>query len=73
MKNKYYLLDKDNNKHRILNNNCITSIMHYKNTDLIDDINKYKELNIFNYRIDLLDETKEEVENIINRVKGSLK
>ena len=47
--------------------------MHYKNTDLINDINKYKELNIYNYRIDLLDETKEEVENIINRVREYLK
>jgi len=72
-KSKYYLSDKDNNKYRILNNNCITSIMHYKNTDLIDDINKYKELNIYNYRIDLLDETKEEVEKIINRVREYLK
>ena len=72
-KNKYYLSDKDNNRYRILNNNCITSIMHYKNTDLINDINKYKELNIYNYRIDLLDETKEEVEKIINRVREYLK
>ena len=71
-KNKYYLSDKDNNKYRILNNSCITSIMHYKNTDLIDDINKYKELNIYNYRIDLLDETKKEIEKIINRLKTKI-
>ena len=71
-KNKYYLVDKDNNKYRILRNNCITSIMHYKNTDKISDISKYKELNIYNYRIDLLDESKEEVEDIINKVREYL-
>jgi len=71
-KNKYYLVDKSMNKYRILHNNCITSIMHYKDTDLISDIEKYKELNIYNYRIDLLDENKEEVENIIKRIREQL-
>jgi len=68
-KNKYYLVDKFNNKYRILHDNCLTSIMHYKDTDLIEDISKYKELNIYNYRIDLLDETKEEIESLIKKVR----
>jgi len=71
-KNKYYLSDKDGNKYRILHDNCITSIMHYKNTDLINEINKYKELNIYNYRIDLLEEEKEEVQLIIDRVRKNI-
>ena len=71
-KNKYYLVDKTNNKYRILHNNCITSIMHYKNTDLIEDIEKYKNINIYNYRIDLLDEGREEIEKIIKRIKDKL-
>ena len=69
--NKYYLQDKTNNKYRILHNNCITSIMHYKNTDLINDINKYKELNIYNYRIDLLDEEESEIIDLINKVRNN--
>lgn len=71
-KNKYYLKDKSNNKYRILHNNCITSIMHYKNTDLIDEIEKYKQLNIYNYRIDLLDESREDIKDIINGVREKL-
>jgi len=70
--NKYYLSDKSNNKYRILNSNCLTSIMHYKNTDRINEIEKYKELNIYNYRIDLLDEEKKEIEDIINRVRSKM-
>lgn len=70
--NKYYLVDKTKNKYRILNNNCITSIMHYKNTDIIDEIEEYKKINVYNYRIDLLDESQEEVDKIINRVKSFL-
>ena len=70
--NKYYLSNKANNKFRILHENCITSIMNYKNTDLIDDIDKYRKIDIYNYRIDLLEETEEEVENIIKRVKEKI-
>ena len=71
-KNKYYLVDKSLNKYRILHNNCITSIMHYKNTDKIEEIDKYKELGICNYRIDLLDEDDKEVEMLINRIREQL-
>lgn len=70
-KNKYYLQDKSNNRYRILSNNCITSIMHYKNIDLINEINKYKELNIYNYRIDLLDEEEKEIVELINKVRNN--
>ena len=69
--NKYYLCDKSNNKFRILHNNCITSIMHYKNTDLINDIKKYKELGIHTYRIDLLDENDKEIDNLIKKIKDN--
>ena len=69
--NKYYLVNK-NKRYRILNNNNITSIMDYKNIDLIDKIDEYLKLNIHTYRIDLLDEEKEEIERIIDRVKSKL-
>ena len=50
---KFYLEDRFNNRYPIINNNCITSIMHYKNIDKINKINKYKHMNIKNYRIEL--------------------
>ena len=43
--------------------------MHYKNTNLIDEIDKYKELGIYSYRVDLLDETEEEIVSLINRIR----
>jgi len=70
--NKYYFVDKSMNKYRILHNNCTTSIMHYKNTDKLEEIDKYKELGIYNYRIDLLDESKEEIDKIINTIREKL-
>ena len=70
--NKYYFVDKSMNKYRILHNDCITSIMHYKNTDKIEEIDKYKELGIYNYRIDLLDETSEEIEKIVKSIREKL-
>ncbi len=68
--NSYYLVDKFKHKFKILKDNCLISIMHYKNTDLTNDLEKYQNLNIYNYRIDLLDETEEEVTNIINKVRN---
>ncbi len=69
---KYYLIDHINNKYRILNNSCITRIMHHKNTDIIDKIKYLKNLGIYNYRIDLLDETDEEIELIIKKILNNI-
>jgi len=70
--NKYYLVNNSNDKFRILHNNCITSIMNCNNIDKIEEIDNYKELGIYNYRIDLLDENKEEVGEIINKIKNKI-
>ena len=58
--------------YRILHNNCITSIMHYKNIDRILDIERYKNLHIYNYRVDLLDENEEEVTKLISDIRRRL-
>ena len=70
--NKYYLVNNTNDKFRILHSNCITSIMNCNNIDKINEIYKYKELGIYNYRVDLLDENSDEVSDIINRVKNKI-
>ena len=61
--NKYYLEDKDKNRYLLLRKNCLTHIMHYKN--IKEDIKKYLNIGITNFRIDLLDETEEELEKIL--------
>jgi len=66
--NKYYLEDRLGYKYRIINNNCITYIMHYKNINNIDNLYKYIYMGINNFRIDLLEETKEDIENLLNKV-----
>ena len=69
-KNKYYLQDRLGYKYRIIHNNCLTHIMHYKNIDYISNIKEYINMGINNYRIELLDESKEEILNIINSIKS---
>ena len=66
---KFYLEDRFKNKYPIINNNCITSIMHCENIDIIDKINKYKKMNIKNYRIELFDENYKETEKCIKKAQ----
>ena len=66
---KFYLEDRFKNKYPIINNNCITSIMHCENIDIIDKINKYKKMNIKNYRIELFDESYKETEKCIKKAQ----
>ena len=70
--NRYYLVDDKNRYFPIIHDNCITTIMNHKNNDRILDIERYKNLGIYNYRIDLFDESEEEVTNIINSVRKRL-
>lgn len=66
--NKYFLQDRLGYKYRIIHNNCLTHIMHYKNIDYISNINEYINMGITNYRLELLDEKEEEVLKILNRI-----
>ena len=66
--NKYFLQDRLGYKYRIIHNNCLTHIMHYKNIDYISNINEYINMGITNYRLELLDENEEEVLKILNRI-----
>ena len=67
--NKYYLEDKDNNKYPIENEKHLTHILDNKNIDLLDKIDKYMDYGFRGYRIDLYDETKEELKNIISIIR----
>lgn len=65
--NQYYLKDYMGNKFPIINRNCLTKIMHYKNMDI--DINKYMALGFREFRLDFLYEKPLEVKKIILKYK----
>ena len=65
----YYLEDINKNRYRVLHNNCLTHIMHYKKINYIDNISYYKNLGIRSYRLELLDESYEEVIRLIDEIR----
>lgn len=68
--NKYYLKDRNNYLYRIITNRETDStiLYDYKNINLLNNIEDLNNLGIKNYRIEFLDENKEEVKNILERV-----
>lgn len=66
---KFYLEDKHGNRYPMLRNNCITHIMHSNILDKIDNIDTYIDMGINNYRLELFDEDKYQVQVIIDRFK----
>ena len=70
--NKYYLKDQNNFKYPVLNTKHYTHIMHKEPINNIKDIKLCLEKGINNFRIDLLYETKQEIENIIKEIKKEL-
>ena len=66
---EFYLQDKFNNKYQLVHKNCTTYIMHSKKIDKIQEINLYQSLGIKNFRIDLFKESKNEVKDIIKKVR----
>ena len=69
--NKYYLVDRNDKKFRIINdfNDHSTHIMNYKPINIIEDISYYKSIGIKSYRLELLDETSKEVEILLKKVE----
>ena len=68
--NKYFLKDKDDNTYPLIHKNHITHILDSKNINLIDNLEKYIDNGINSFRIDLYDENKTEVKNIINKIRN---
>lgn len=63
--NRYYLEDKYKNKYEIIkNNDCNMRIIDYKNINMIDEIQKYKEIGINNFRFILNDESINELKKL---------
>lgn len=70
--NKYYLKDQKDNLYPILNEKDTTHILHYKNIDNIDNIKKYIENGITNFRIELYDEDEIQIIKIIELIRKHL-
>lgn len=70
-KNKYSLKDKDNNIYPIVTNNHLVTILDSNNINMLDDINKLMNYDIYSYRIDLYDEKEKDIDNIINKIRES--
>ena len=71
--NKYYLESMQGKKYPIIvDNNHLTHIMHCNNINYIDDINKYINLGIKSYRIELFDETSEEINKITKMIRTKM-
>ena len=69
---KYYLKDQNDYYYRVLNTKHYTHIMHKEPLDNINNIKLCLDKNITNFRIDLLDESKEEINYIIKKIKKEL-
>lgn len=66
-KDQYFFKDRNGKLYRILperKENHLTHLFHYKNIDLINELKNLQQMGIENYRIEFLDETKEEIESI---------
>ncbi len=70
--NHYYLKDKNDNIYPILNTKHYTHIMHKEPLDNIAMIKECRRRGISNFRIELFDETEEEIEYIIKKIKKEL-
>ena len=67
-KDKYFLKDRKDAIYPIIQKNCLTTILHYKNIDERDNINEYIKLGINNYLCILYNETGEETKKIIKSI-----
>lgn len=72
--NEYYLKDRNDKLYRLENNKDThsTVILNCNKTNLIKDIPEFISMGVTNYRIEFLDENKEEVRKIIESVKKYL-
>lgn len=68
-KKKYVLKNRQNAKFPIVTKKPYTYILQSENTNRIEQLSKYKSLGIKCYRIELFDESKEETDQLLKKVK----
>jgi len=65
----YYLKDRNSKMYPLDHKGCVTRLMHYENVNKLDKIDKYLEMGVTNFRIDLFDEGVLEIEKILEKLK----
>jgi Cdc6-like AAA superfamily ATPase len=68
-KNKYYLKDKDDNIYPLITRNHIVHVLDSNNYDVLDRLDEFINKGFSSFRLDLFEETKEELENIIKVIR----
>lgn len=71
-KDKFYLQDEQNRKYPLLHNRHITHILNHENIDLIKNINDYINKGVNCFRIELFDESSNDIKQLINKIRGVL-
>jgi len=71
-KDKFYLEDEHHRKYPLLHKKHITHILNHENVDLIKNINNYIDNGINCFRIELFNESSNEVKELINEIRGAL-
>lgn len=74
MKDEFTLIDRMNEKFRVLcDNNCRSHILNSLPINLIEELEEMKNFNIENFRVDFLDETYEEVKDVLLQISSGRK
>ncbi|MGN0145035.1 MAG: DUF3656 domain-containing protein, partial [Clostridium sp.] len=74
MKDNFTLIDRMNEKFRVLcDNSCRSHILNSVPINLIEEVEEMKSFNIENFRIDFLDETYDEVKDVLLQVYSGKK
>ncbi|WP_294373193.1 U32 family peptidase [uncultured Clostridium sp.] len=74
MKDEFTLIDRMNEKFRVLcDNNCRSHILNSLPINLIEESEEMKNFNIENFRVDFLDETYEEVKDVLLQISSGRK
>lgn len=69
---KFALEDKFGNRYPMVRNHCLTHIMHYKNIDLLTEVEEYIKMGIVHYRLELFDESESQTRELIRRLKKQI-
>ena len=69
MKDNFTLIDRMNEKFRVLcDNSCRSHILNSLPINLIEECEEMETFNIENFRVDFLDETYEDVKDVIKQI-----
>lgn len=72
LEDEYFLVDQNEKKYPIIHDKCLMHIMHYKNINYLDKIEYFKKIGVKSYRLELFDESYEEVIALINRIRNDI-